>query len=67
MLSGKLSELIAIHSSDDVWEPHKLKEQVAFLDKTPQIGAVFTNALLIGENGEPLSHRSDFDFLRIRE
>ncbi len=34
---------IAIHHSDDVWEPTKLEKQVAFLDDQPQYGAVFYN------------------------
>lgn len=44
---------IAIHHSDDVWEPEKLALQFAFLEANPGIGAVFTNATAIGENSEP--------------
>ena len=46
-------EYIAINHSDDVWEPQKLEKQVAFLDAHPEIGAVFSDALIIGENSEP--------------
>src|SRR5262245_25933982 len=35
-------EYVAIHHSDDIWEPQKLEKQVAFLDTHPDIGAVFT-------------------------
>ena len=49
------SEYIAIHHSDDVWELDKLEKQVAFLDENPEIGAVFTNALAIAEDGSPLA------------
>jgi GT2 family glycosyltransferase/glycosyltransferase involved in cell wall biosynthesis len=42
---------IAIQHSDDVWEPQKLEKQVTFLDENPQIGAVFTNAFIINEDG----------------
>lgn len=55
VLSGKASsDFIAIHSSDDVWEPQKLEKQVAFLDDHPDIGAVFTNLLMVNENGDSL-------------
>lgn len=49
--SGKY---LAIHHSDDVWEPTKLERQVDFLNNNTAVGAVFTNALAIGENGLPL-------------
>lgn len=51
-----LGEYIAIHHSDDVWEPQKLERQVAFLDFHPEIGAVFSNASIINENGELFSN-----------
>jgi GT2 family glycosyltransferase len=61
LLSGKvLGNYVAIHHSDDFWEPQKLEKQVAFLDSNPRIGAVFSNALIIGENGEPFDDVSHF-------
>ena len=54
ILEIALGEYIAIHHSDDVWEPEKLQKQVEFLDDNPELGAVFTNALAIGENSQPL-------------
>lgn len=45
-------EYIAIHHSDDLWEPQKLEKQVAFLDSHPEIGAIFSNASIINENGK---------------
>ena len=51
-------EYIAIHHSDDVWELDKLGKQVAFLDANPEIGAVFTNALAITEDGTPLTDKA---------
>lgn len=61
VLSGKISsDYVAIHHSDDIWEPQKLEKQVAFLEKNPQTGAVFSNALIIGENGQPFKDRSHF-------
>jgi glycosyltransferase involved in cell wall biosynthesis len=54
-LEGIAGEYIAIHHSDDVWEPEKLEKQVAFLDAHDEIGAVFTNALAITEDGSPFT------------
>jgi glycosyltransferase involved in cell wall biosynthesis len=51
-------EYIAIHHSDDVWEPIKLEKQVDFLDSQPGYGSVFTNALIINEKGQPLDDES---------
>lgn len=53
-------EYIAIHHSDDIWELDKLEKQVAFLESTPKIGAVFTNALAIAEDGSPLADAKHF-------
>jgi glycosyltransferase involved in cell wall biosynthesis len=55
-------QYIAIHHSDDVWEPDKLEKQVAFLGGHSDVGAVFTNALAIGEVGSPLLDESHFYF-----
>ncbi len=46
---------IAIHHSDDIWETKKLGKQVAFLDANDGIGAVFSNATVIAEDGSPLA------------
>jgi len=51
-----LGEYIAIHHSDDIWEPQKLEKQVAFLDSHPDVGAVFTKVKLINEGGSPLEN-----------
>lgn len=61
LLPGKISsEFIAIHHSDDVWEPQKLEQQIAILENRPEIGAVFTNALPITEDGSPLADTTHF-------
>ena len=44
-------DYIAIHHSDDVWEPQKLEKQVLFLDENPHIGAVFSLVAIINEAG----------------
>ena len=36
-------ELIAILDADDLWDPDKIKEQVALLDNCPQVGLCYTN------------------------
>lgn len=51
---------IAMHHSDDVWETDKLEKEVAFLDAHPEIGAVFSNALAIGEDSAPLTDKQHF-------
>ncbi len=56
LLNRAISELvtgehIAIHHSDDVWEVDKLGKQVAYLEAHTEVGAVFTWAQIIDENG----------------
>ena len=53
-------DYIAFQNSDDIWESNKLQKQVDFLDTHPNIGAVFTKVLIIGENSEPLKEKGDF-------
>ena len=53
-------EYIAIHHSDDVWERDKLEKQAAFLEAHSEVGAVFTNALAIGEDNLPLADKNHF-------
>jgi glycosyltransferase involved in cell wall biosynthesis len=61
VISGMVvGEYIAIHHSDDVWEPDKLEKQVGFLDANPQIGAVFSWAQIIDENGQPFQDKSHY-------
>jgi glycosyltransferase involved in cell wall biosynthesis/predicted O-methyltransferase YrrM len=42
---------IAIHHSDDGWEPSKLARQVQILDESPDVGACFTHVTAIDELG----------------
>ena len=55
-----IGKYIAIHHSDDVWEYDKLKKQVTFLDTHPQVGAVFTRAHIIDDDGQPLHDETHF-------
>jgi glycosyltransferase involved in cell wall biosynthesis len=54
------AKYIAIHHSDDIWEPEKLEKQVNFLDQNTEVGAVFSNAHIIAEDGSPFSNTSHF-------
>lgn len=51
---------IAIQHSDDIWEPTKLEKQVDLLDRNAEVGAVFSNALIIAEDGSAFSDTSHF-------
>jgi glycosyltransferase involved in cell wall biosynthesis len=70
-------EYIAMHHSDDVWEPEKLKKQYDYLAANKKVGAIFSNASIIDENSrdiEDISHpyfkvftqqnKSRFEWLR---
>ncbi len=45
-------EYIAVHHSDDAWEPDKLEKQVRFLDEHPEYAACFTLVKYMDENSE---------------
>ena len=51
---------IAIHHSDDVWEPNKLAEQVGFLATHDSYGAVFSWASIVDEDGKLFLDESHF-------
>jgi glycosyltransferase involved in cell wall biosynthesis len=45
---------IAHLDGDDFWLPGKLAAQISFLEKHPDCSAVYSNALAIKDNGEPI-------------
>jgi glycosyltransferase involved in cell wall biosynthesis len=47
---------IAIYHSDDLYHPTIVEEQLRVLENNPQVGAVFTNAYHIDENGKVCGH-----------
>ncbi|MEO7016694.1 MAG: glycosyltransferase [Leifsonia sp.] len=49
------SEFVAVINSDDAWELHKLQRQLDAFEAHPDIGAVFTSARFVGEDGELLA------------
>lgn len=51
---------IAMLSSDDIFFPEKLATQVKFLDEHPYVGAVFSKAEIINENGESFEDKDHF-------
>ena len=53
-------DYIALHHSDDIWEPDKLQKQVNVLEEHPEYSVVFTNAVAIDDNGEPYHDENGF-------
>jgi len=53
-----VGEFVAIHHSDDLWDPDKLRSQVECLDARPELGAVFTGVQVIDERGNPFDDAS---------
>lgn len=59
---GVNGEYIAIHHSDDVWEPTKLEKQVKILNKNPKFGAVFSLVQVINEDGSSYEDKNNSYF-----
>ena len=53
-------EYIAVLSSDDEFFPTKLEKQVDFLDRHPEVAAVFTQARIVDEQGRDFPEPSHF-------
>jgi hypothetical protein len=53
-------EYIAVLSSDDEFFPTKLEKQVDFLDRHPEVAAVFTQVRVIDEQGRDFPEPSSF-------
>jgi GT2 family glycosyltransferase len=53
-------EYIAVLSSDDEFFPTKIEKQVDFLDRHPEVAAVFTQARIVDEQGRDFPERSHF-------
>ncbi|MEW6380384.1 MAG: glycosyltransferase [bacterium] len=53
-------EYIAILNSDDAYLPDRLEKQVRFLDNHPDIGAVFSQAQIIDEQGNDFTDVNHF-------
>jgi glycosyltransferase involved in cell wall biosynthesis len=48
-------DAIALCDQDDVWQKGKLKRVAEVLESEPDVGGVFSDALLIDENSQPIS------------
>ncbi len=48
-IKNSVGEYIAFLDSDDLWIEDKLREQVAFLDKNPELGLLYSEALMFTE------------------
>lgn len=47
-------QYVAFLDSDDIWESHKLLEQVSFLEKNRDVALVFSNVKVVDEKGNYL-------------
>lgn len=52
---------IAIHNSDDVWDPCKLERQEALLREYPEVGLVHTSVKYIDASGQECGYPIDAD------
>lgn len=46
-------DILFLCDQDDVWHPEKISHMAAFLEQNPALNVVFSDALLINEQGEP--------------
>ena len=53
-------EYVAVLNSDDCYLPDKTAIQVDYLEKNPQVGAVFGLPAFIDDTGQPVSGRDNF-------
>ena len=57
-LSRAQGRYLAFLNSDNIFLPGKLSLQVEYLERHPDVGAVFTHVTCIGKSGEPLADHS---------
>lgn len=55
LLERARGEYVAILNSDDFALPGRLEQQVAYLDRNPAAAAVFTTAMIVGEDGSEIA------------
>ncbi|MFN8345557.1 MAG: glycosyltransferase family 2 protein [Spirosomataceae bacterium] len=56
-LTQCLGELLFLCDQDDLWETEKIARMAAFLQQTPQVNVVFSDAFLVDEKAAFLPHR----------
>ncbi len=59
-LSQTTGEYIANLATDDAFYPHKIEAQVAYLDAHPEVGAVFSNATIMDDDGQEYPDKNHF-------
>jgi glycosyltransferase involved in cell wall biosynthesis len=59
-------ELIVLSDQDDVWQPDRLSVAVARFEESPALDLLFSDARLVGSDGEPLG-RSLLDTLEVSD
>ena len=47
-------DAIALCDQDDIWQKDKLERMAQVLESEPDVGGVFSDALLIDENSQPI-------------
>lgn len=60
LIENSQGDYIALINSDDTWRPGKLQQQVEYLDQHPEIGAVFTQAVVVNDRGVRIELLEDF-------
>lgn len=56
-IKNAVGEFISLLNSDDAYKPHKLEKQINFLDKNPEIGAVFSYPEFIDEDSQLITKK----------
>ena len=53
-IAATASEYVGFCDGDDLWEPEKLSEHVAFLDANPDVGLTYSGSMLIDAESQPI-------------
>jgi glycosyltransferase involved in cell wall biosynthesis len=53
LLTEVRGQYVAHLDGDDFWLPGKLREQLTYLDRHPEVDAVYSNALVVDDAGKP--------------
>lgn len=53
-IAATTSEYVGFCDGDDLWEPEKLAEHVAFLDANPDVGLTYSGSALIDAESNPI-------------
>lgn len=60
LIQKSKGDYIALLNSDDIWLPNKLEIQVAFLETHKNYNVLFSDAIIIKENGEDFNDQEHF-------